>query len=114
MDSADFLVEIAKARVLLEPAAGYVAVGGPGHELGGGATSSCASQVPWQMQVKCSRCSGIFWFDNLAWRTGGTDRWKLSPDSRDHATAGCAAAGIMAGQILEATKRRSLLQPVRG
>lgn len=114
MDSTDFLIEIAKARVVLERAADYVALRGRGHELVGGATLTCASDVPWQMQVRCSRCSAIFWFDNLAWHTGGTDRWKLNPDSRDHATAGCVAAGITAGQILEAAKRSSLLQPVRG
>ena len=113
MDLTDFLIENAKARVLLERAADYVALQGRGHELVGGATLTCASDVPWQMQVRCTRCSGIFWFDNLAWHTGGTDRWELSPDSRDHATAGCAAAGITAGQILVAAKRRSLLQPVR-
>jgi len=113
MDSTDFLIENAKARVVLERAADYVALRGRGHELVGGATLTCASNVPWQMQVKCSRCSGIFWFDNLAWHTGGTDLWALSPESRNPAMAGCAAAGITAGQILLAAKRRSLLQPSR-
>ena len=114
MDSTDFLIEIAKARALLERAADYVALRGRSHELVGGATLTCASAVPWQMQVKCSRCSGVFWFDNLAWHTGGADRWELSPDSRDHAIAGCAAARITAGHSFAVAKRRSLLQPIRG
>jgi hypothetical protein len=112
MNSADFLIEVAKARAVLERAADYVALRGRGHELVGGATLTCASDVPWQLQVKCSRCAGVFWFDNLAWRTGGTDSWELSADSREHATAGCAAAGVNAGQFLTLTARRKLLQPV--
>jgi hypothetical protein len=114
MNSTDFFVEVAKARAMLERAADYVALRGRGHELVGGATLTCASDVPWQLQVKCSRCAGVFWFDNLAWRTGGSDRWELSADSREHATAGCATMGITAGQFLALTARRSLLQPVRG
>ena len=114
MDSADFLIEVEKARAVLERAADYIALRGRGHELVGGATLTCASDVPWQLQVKCSRCAGVFWFDNLAWRTGGTDRWQLSADSREHATAGCAAAGITAGRFIEAAPRRNLFHPVRG
>ena len=114
MDTADFFVEVAKARAMLERAADYVALRGRGHELIAGATLTCASDVPWQLQVKCSRCAGVFWFDNLAWRTGGADRWELSSDSRENATAGCAAAGLTAGQLLALTSRRNLLQPVRG
>jgi hypothetical protein len=114
MDSADFLVEVEKARAVMERAADYVALRGRGHELVGGATLTCASDVPWQLQVKCSRCAGVFWFDNLAWRTGGTDRWELSADSREHATAGCAAAGITAGQFMALAPRRNLFHPVRG
>jgi hypothetical protein len=114
MDSTDFFIEVAKARAMLERAADYVALRGRGHELVGGATLTCASDVPWQIQVKCSRCAGVFWFDNLAWRTGGTDCWQLGDDSREHATAGCAAAGITAGQFLAITVRRKLLQSVRG
>lgn len=114
MDSADFLVAVEKARAVLERAADYVALRGRGHELVGGATLTCASDVPWQLQVKCSRCAGLFWFDNLAWRTGGADRWQLSADSREHATAGCAAAGITAGQFIALAPRRNLFQPVRG
>lgn len=114
MDSTDFFIEVAKARAMLEHAADYIALRGRGHELVGGAALTCASDVPWQLQVKCSRCAGVFWFDNLAWRTGGADRWELSADSRDHATAGCAAAGLTAGQFLALTSRINLLQPVRG
>ena len=114
MNSADFLVEVDKARAILERAADYIALRGRGHELVGGAALTCASDVPWQLQVKCSRCASVFWFDNLAWRVGGTDRWKLSADSRDHATAGCAAAGFTAGQFFVATpQRRKFIQSVR-
>jgi hypothetical protein len=113
MNAADFLVEVDKARAILERAPDYLALRGRGHELVGGATLTCASDVPWQIQVRCSRCAGIFWFDNLAWRVGGTDRWELSADSREHATVGCAAAGVTAGQFLALTSRRKSLQPVR-
>jgi hypothetical protein len=113
MNAADFLIEVDKARAILERAADYVALRGRGHELVGGATLTCASDVPWQLQVKCSRCAGIFWFDNLAWRVGGTDCWELSADSRDYATAGCAAAGVMAGNFPVTTQKRNLLQSVR-
>jgi hypothetical protein len=114
MDAADFFVQVAKARAMLEQAADYVALRARGHELVGGATLTCASDLPWQIQAKCSRCAAIFWFDNLAWRTGGSDRWKLSADSREHATAGCAAAGLTAGQFLWHLPSRNLRQPVRG
>jgi hypothetical protein len=110
MNSADFLVEVDKARTMLEREPDYVALRGRGHALVGGAALTCASDVPWQLQVKCSRCASIFWFDNLAWRVGGTDRWKLSADSREHAAVGCAAAGVTAGQSLALTSRRKLLQ----
>ena len=113
MNSADFLVEVDKARAMLERAADYVALRGRGHELVSGATLTCASNVPWQLQVRCSRCAGIFWFDNLAWDLGGSDRWKLSADSRDHATAGCAAAGVTVRQFQLPARRRNLLQSVR-
>jgi len=114
MDSAGFFIELEKARAVLERATDYIALRGRGHALVGGATLTCASDVPWQMQVKCSRCRGVFWFDNLAWRTGGADRWRLSPDSREHSTAGCTATGITAGRMLGVTARRISLQPVRG
>jgi len=113
MNSANFMIEVAKARAVLEHSADYIALRGRGHELVGGATLTCASDVPWQLQIKCSRCAGVFWFDNLAWHTGGADRWELSADSRDHATVGCAAAGITAGQFLALTPRKSQLQIVR-
>src|ERR1700732_4601787 len=114
MNSADFMAEVAKARAMLERAADYVALRGRGHELVGGATLTCASDVPWQLQVKCSRCAAIFWFDNLAWRTGGADRWEVSADSREHATVGCAAAGVTAGTIPAGAPRRELLTALRG
>src|ERR1700732_716008 len=112
MNSADFMAEVAKARAMLERAADYIALRGRGHELVGGATLTCASDVPWQIQMKCSRCASIFWFDNLAWHEGGTDSWEMSADSRDHATVGCAAARITAGQFLALTARMKSLQPV--
>ena len=114
MDSADFFVAVDKARAVLERAADYVALRGRGHELVGGATLTCASDVPWQLQVKCSRCAGVFWFDNLAWRKGGADRWRLSPDSREHAGVGCAAAGLTTGRFVALAPRRNSLQTVRG
>ena len=54
-----------------------------GHQLIGGATLTCASDVPWQMQMKCSRCGAVFWFDNLAWLwidNGGYPPIALSAD----------------------------------
>jgi len=112
MNSIDFMAEVAKARAMLERAADYVALRGRGHELVGGATLTCASDVPWQLQVKCSRCAGIFWFDNLAWPMGGTDSWELTADSREHATAGCAAARVTASQFLVPTAKRKSPQVV--
>lgn len=113
MNSADFMIEVAKARAVLEHSADYIALRGRGHELVGGAALTCASDVPWQLQIKCSRCAAVFWFDNLAWHTGGADRWELSADSRDHATAGCAAASVTASQFLALTRKRNLSQIVR-
>ncbi|HVA40983.1 MAG TPA: hypothetical protein VNF49_09975 [Candidatus Binataceae bacterium] len=112
MDSTDFFIQVAEARAMLERAPDYIALRGRGHELVGGATLTCASDVPWQIQAKCSRCAGVFWFDNLAWQTGGADRWRLSADSRAHATAGCAAAGLTAGRFHELTPRKNLRLPV--
>jgi hypothetical protein len=108
MNSTDFMAEVAKARAILERAADYVALRGRGHELVGGATLTCASDVPWQLQVKCSRCAAIFWFDNLGWPTGGTGSWELSADSREHATAGCATGRVTASQFfVPIAKRKS-------
>ena len=112
MNSADFLIDVAKAVALIEQAADYVALSARGHRLIGGATLTCASDVPWQMQMKCSRCAAVFWFDNLAWQTGGADRWELSADSRGHAIAGCSVNEIAAEPKFGAARRRSFLQPV--
>jgi hypothetical protein len=111
MNSADFLIDVANAVALIEQAADYVALSARGHRLIGGATLTCASDVPWQMQMKCSRCGAIFWFDNLAWQSGGADRWELSADSRDE-IAGCSVSEIAAGPRFGAARRRSFLQPV--
>jgi hypothetical protein len=111
MNSADFLIDVAKAVALIEQAADYVALSARGHRLIGGATLTCASDVPWQMQMKCSRCAAVFWFDNLAWQTGGADHWELSADSRDEIAA-CSVNEIVAETKFGAARRRSFLQPV--
>jgi hypothetical protein len=108
MNSTDFFVEVAKARAVLERAADYTMLRGCGHELIGGATLTCASDVPWQIQVRCSRCALVFWFDNLAWREGGTDSWELSADSRENVTIPCAGAGIAVVQLLARTSGRKI------
>jgi hypothetical protein len=114
MNSADFLIDVAKALALIERADDYVALSAHGHQLVGGATLTCASDVPWQIQMKCSRCARVFWFDNLAWQTGGADRWALSKDSHGPAAALCVAGEIVAGSIFSAPRRKSPLQPIRG
>jgi len=48
MNSADFLIDVAKAVALIEQAADYVALRARGHRLFGGATLTCASDVPWK------------------------------------------------------------------
>jgi len=111
MNSADFLIDVAKAVALIEQAADYVALSARGHRLIGGATLTCASDVPWQMQMKCSRCAAVFWFDNLAWQTGGADQWELSADSRDEVAA-CNVNEIAAEPKYGAGRRRSFLQTV--
>ena len=111
MNSADFLIDVAKAVALIEQAADYVALSARGHQLIGGATLTCASDVPWQMQMKCSRCAAVFWFDNLAWQSGGADHWELSAESRDE-IAGCGVNEIAAGPRLGPARRRSFLQSV--
>jgi len=113
MNSADFLIEVAKARAMLERAVDYVVLRSRGHELVGGATLTCASDVPWQIQMRCSRCAGVYWFDNLAWRMGRADCWELSADSREHATARCmAASGVTVNELLSLTSRGNFLQRV--
>ena len=113
MDSTGFLVANEKARAMLLRSADFIALRSRGHDLVNGATLTCASELPWQMQVKCARCHGIFWFDNLAWRVGGADRWQLNQESRSLSAAGCAAAPVSASELLVTTERRSWQHPVR-
>jgi hypothetical protein len=113
MDSTGFLVANEKARVMLLRSADFIALRGRGHDLVTGATLTCASELPWQMQIKCARCHGVFWFDNLAWRVGGADQWRLNQESRIHAAVGCAAAPASAGEFLAITDRRISQHRVR-
>ncbi len=90
MGREEFADGTIQARAILELSRDFLALRGRGHRLVGGATLTCASDLPWQMQMRCARCHGIFWFDNLAWRAGGADRWRLSRESRPAVAAGCA------------------------
>ena len=111
MESTDFLIVSEIARAMLLQSADFIALRSRGHDLVNGATLTCASELPWQMQIKCARCHGIFWFDTLAWRIGGADRWRLNQESRIHAAAGCVAA--TAGEILANSERSTMQHPVR-
>ena len=100
-----------RARAILERSRDFAALRGRGHHLINGATLTCASDLPWQIQMRCARCREIFWFDNLTWSAGGADRWRLSPESRSAAAVGCAE---IAANLAIADGRQAAFAPARG
>ena len=62
-----------------------------GHELKYGVVLTSVSDAPFEMSVKCVRCGGPFWFENLAWRTGGGARWRLKEKSRESLADECGS-----------------------
>ena len=94
METAKSDLGLSRTRAILERSRDFAALGGRGHHPVCGATLTCASDLPWQMQIRCARCQEIFCFDNLAWRTGGADRWRLNRESRAAAESGCAGMAV--------------------
>ena len=91
MESAKSELSEGRALATLERSRDFAALRGRGHFPVCGVTLTCSSDLTWQMQIRCARCHEIFWFDNLAWRTGGADRWRLNRESRAAAESGCVA-----------------------
>ena len=112
MESAKSDLGAGRARAILERSRDFAALRGRGHFPVCGATLTCASDLPWQMQIRCVRCHEIFWFDNLAWRTGGADRWRLNRESRAAAESGCA--GMAADLPLAQSRVAAFAQAARG
>jgi hypothetical protein len=60
-----------------------------GHELKDGAVLTSVSEVPFEMSLKCGRCGEAYWFENLAWTTGGAAQWQFNRESRERAHRRC-------------------------
>ncbi len=112
METAKSELGLSRTRAILERSRDFAALRGRGHLPICGATLTCASDLPWQMQIRCARCHEIFWFDNLAWRTGGVGRWRLNRESRPAAEAGCA--GITADLPITQSRIAAFAQSARG
>ncbi len=112
MESAKSDLGLSRTRAILERSRDFAALRGRGHFPVCGATLTCASDLPWQMQIRCARCHEIFWFDNLAWRTGGADRWRLNRESRAAAESGCA--GMTSDLPLAQSRIAAFAQAARG
>jgi hypothetical protein len=91
MDAARFGTELARARGRLVESADFTALGEHGHQLRDGAVLTSVSEVPFEMSFRCGRCTAMFWFENLGWRTGGAARWRLIDESRERAEEDCGA-----------------------
>jgi hypothetical protein len=89
MDAASWGAEFGEARKRLNGCADFLQLKDRGHQLKEGAVLTSVSDAPFEMSVKCERCGGVFWFENLAWRTGGGARWRLNEPSRERLADGC-------------------------
>ena len=84
--------DFTEARKRLVESTDYRALREGGHELKDGVVLTSVSALPFEMSLKCIGCGAAFWFENLAWSTGGIAQWRLSSHSRDAASGVCGAA----------------------
>jgi hypothetical protein len=91
-------IEFAQARQRLLECADFETQQRVGHELKEGAVLTSISDVPFEMSFKCALCGVILWFENVAWRWGGTARWRLIEESR--MVRGCVANGARVGGLV--------------
>jgi hypothetical protein len=89
MDAARFGLELARARGRLVESADFTALAEHGHQLRDGAVLTSVSDVPFEMSLRCGRCTAMFWFENLGWHTGGAPLWRLIDESRERAEKDC-------------------------
>jgi hypothetical protein len=89
MDPASWGVEFGDARKRLVKCPDFRLLRGRGHELKDGVVLTSVSDAPFEMSFKCARCGGAFWFENLAWHTGGVAQWRLNGPSRERLADGC-------------------------
>ena len=81
--------EFTEARQHLLECTDFVAVRDRGHELKDGVVLTSVSDLPFEMSFKCVRCGEAFWFENLAWHTGGIAQWRFNAETREHANCAC-------------------------
>jgi hypothetical protein len=89
MDAKSWEVELDEARRRLLECDDCALLRGCGHELKNGAALTSVSEVPFEMSLKCGRCGEAYWFENLAWTTGGAAQWQFNPESRKRAHGRC-------------------------
>jgi hypothetical protein len=87
----DLLWDFSEARRRLLDSADYRALGERGHTLRDGAVLTSVSRVPFEMRCKCAGCGTAFWFENMAWSSGGGVEWRLSNHSRGATPEPCSA-----------------------
>ena len=78
MDTGEREDEFSEARRLLLKSNSFQLLRSRGHALRNGAVLTSVSDVPLEMSVKCIHCGVMFWFENIAWSTGGIGPWRLS------------------------------------
>jgi hypothetical protein len=89
MDTRGWEAEFGEARRRLLECGDCALLRDCGHELKDGAVLTSVSEVPFEMSLKCRRCGEAYWFENLAWTTGGAAQWQFNRESRERAHGHC-------------------------
>jgi hypothetical protein len=91
MDIDRWRMEFTEARQRLLASNDFGSLHSRGHNLEDGAVLTSVSDVPFEMSIKCHQCGVVWWFENLAWSTGGIAEWRLGDSSREASGLICAA-----------------------
>jgi len=97
MDIDRWRMEFTEARQRLFASIDFVSLHSRGHHLEDGVVLTSVSDVPFEMSIKCHECGVVWWFENMAWSTGGIAEWRLSDSSREASGSICAAMNCEVG-----------------
>ena len=89
MVEAKWGAELDEARRHLLECVDFATLRACGHELRPGVVLTSVSEIPFEMSLRCALCGEAYWFENLAWTTGGNSLWQFSQESRERSHNRC-------------------------
>jgi hypothetical protein len=81
-------VKLAEARRRMREGEAFALQVRLGHDLKDGAVLTSVGDQPFEISAKCARCGVTLWFED-----GGSNRWRLHAESREHGARICRGHG---------------------